>query len=112
VALMQAVLPAVLATLPVRAATGMLDLARRGRLNGLGIRGSTWQSLARGRPTEIAYLNGEIVRLGRKHGIATPINEHLVDLIHEVERTGVFFPPETLQAPAVAAALGHAGGGP
>ncbi|MBK5286882.1 MAG: ketopantoate reductase family protein [Acidimicrobiia bacterium] len=38
--------------------------------------GSSWQSLARGTGTiEAEYLNGEIVRLGRNHGIATPVNE-------------------------------------
>lgn len=38
---------------------------------------STWQSLARGRPLETDYLNGEIVMLGRLHGVATPVNERL-----------------------------------
>jgi 2-dehydropantoate 2-reductase len=37
--------------------------------------GSTWQSLARGQGTvETDYLNGEIVLLGRLHGVATPAN--------------------------------------
>ena len=37
--------------------------------------GSSWQSLARGLPTiETDYLNGEIVMLGRLHGIPTPCN--------------------------------------
>jgi len=40
--------------------------------------GSTWQSLARGATsTEVDWLNGEIVLLGRLHGVATPINELL-----------------------------------
>ena len=40
--------------------------------------GSTWQSLARGAPdTEVDYLNGEIVLLGRLHGVPTPVNEGL-----------------------------------
>jgi 2-dehydropantoate 2-reductase len=40
--------------------------------------GSTWQSLARGTGTvETDYLNGEIVLLGRLHGVATPVNERL-----------------------------------
>ena len=38
--------------------------------------GSTWQSLARGTGrTEADFLNGEIVLLGRVHGIPTPVNE-------------------------------------
>ena len=37
--------------------------------------GSTWQSLARGAATlEGDYLNGEIVLIGRKHGLPTPVN--------------------------------------
>ncbi|WP_414637579.1 rhodanese-like domain-containing protein [Amycolatopsis sp.] len=40
--------------------------------------GSTWQSLARGTGTiEGDFLNGEIVLLGRLHGVATPVNEAL-----------------------------------
>ena len=36
---------------------------------------STWQSLARGTGAlETDYLNGEIVLLGRLHGVPTPIN--------------------------------------
>jgi len=37
--------------------------------------GSSWQSLARGTGSiEADYLNGEIVLLGRLHGIPTPVN--------------------------------------
>jgi 2-dehydropantoate 2-reductase len=39
--------------------------------------GSTWQSLARGKPLETDYLNGEIVLLGRLHGVATPVNARI-----------------------------------
>jgi 2-dehydropantoate 2-reductase len=61
------------------------DRARRGDL--LRIRpidgerrggGSTWQSLQRGLGSvESDYLNGEIVLLGRLHGVPTPVNELL-----------------------------------
>jgi 2-dehydropantoate 2-reductase len=40
--------------------------------------GSSWQSLARGAGSiEADYLNGEIVLLGRLHGLATPVNSVL-----------------------------------
>jgi len=43
--------------------------------------GSTWQSLMRGTgDVETDYLNGEIVRLGREHGIPTPHNALLQEL--------------------------------
>ncbi len=42
--------------------------------------GSTWQSLVRGRPLEVAYLNGTICQLGAQHSIATPWNSALCAL--------------------------------
>ena len=40
--------------------------------------GSTWQSLARGAGSvEGDFLNGEVVLLGRLHGVPTPVNEAL-----------------------------------
>jgi 2-dehydropantoate 2-reductase len=43
--------------------------------------GSSWQSLARGTGSiEAEYLNGEIVLLGRLHGVPTPVNALLQDL--------------------------------
>lgn len=43
--------------------------------------GSTWQSLARGRGVESAYLNGEVVVLGERHGVATPANTLVLERI-------------------------------
>ncbi len=37
-------------------------------------KGSTWQNFAKGTPSEIDFLNGEIVLLGRRHGVPTPLN--------------------------------------
>lgn len=48
---------------------------------------STWQSFARGASSEIDHLNGEIVLLGRRHGVATPVNERLQRLLGS-EHTG------------------------
>jgi 2-dehydropantoate 2-reductase len=46
--------------------------------------GSSWQSLARGLGSiETDYLNGEIVLLGRLHGVPTPANELLQRLARE-----------------------------
>jgi 2-dehydropantoate 2-reductase len=50
--------------------------------------GSTWQSVVRGGSVETAYLNGEIVLLGRLHNIATPVNELLQTVMLEMQRTG------------------------
>ena len=52
--------------------------------------GSTLQSIKRGASTEVDYLNGEIVNLGKKMGIPTPVNSLIVGLVHQVETTGKF----------------------
>ncbi|GAA3001363.1 2-dehydropantoate 2-reductase [Actinokineospora diospyrosa] len=50
---------------------------------------STWQSIVRGTgTTEVDYLNGEVVRLGRLHGVPTPVNEVLLDAARESARLG------------------------
>ncbi len=50
---------------------------------------SMWQDLRFRRPeTEVDYLNGEIVRLGERHGVPTPINWALVAAVRESLRTG------------------------
>jgi 2-dehydropantoate 2-reductase len=51
------------------------------------LRPSTWQDLylRRGR-TEVEYLNGEIVRLGQKHGIATPLNSLRARTVNRMAR--------------------------
>ncbi len=51
--------------------------------------GSSWQSLRRGTGSvESDYLNGEVVRLGREHGVPTPCNELLRRTAAELARTG------------------------
>lgn len=46
---------------------------------------STWQSMARKTgSTEVPYLNGEILLLGRLHGISTPANTVLQDVAQEL----------------------------
>ncbi|NCW76468.1 MAG: 2-dehydropantoate 2-reductase [Oxalobacteraceae bacterium] len=42
---------------------------------------STAQDLARGKPTEIDYLNGYVCRLGHKHHIPTPANQALLTMV-------------------------------
>ncbi|MFF3874823.1 ketopantoate reductase family protein [Streptomyces sp. NPDC001978] len=49
--------------------------------------GSSWQSLTRGTGTiEADYLNGEIVLLGRLHGVPAPLNELLQRLANTFAR--------------------------
>jgi 2-dehydropantoate 2-reductase len=58
--------------------------------------GSTFQSLARGASVEVDYLNGEIVLLGRLHGVPTPVNELLQHATHRASAEGT--PPGSLAA--------------
>ena len=70
------------------------DAARRGDL--LKVRdiggqdrggASTWQSIQRGLGSvETDYLTGEIVLIGRQHGVPTPINTFLQRYVHRVLR--------------------------
>jgi 2-dehydropantoate 2-reductase len=46
------------------------------------------QDVEAGRRTEIDYLNGAVVRLGKVHGIATPFNDVISGLIQARETVG------------------------
>ncbi|GIE04791.1 hypothetical protein Adu01nite_61410 [Paractinoplanes durhamensis] len=49
---------------------------------------STWQSLARSGDSEIEFLNGEIVLLGRLHGVDTPANAAVQARLHRAVAEG------------------------
>lgn len=55
--------------------------------------GSTLQSIRRGQLTEIDFLNGAVVEAATEHGLDAPVNAAIVELVHEVERTGAFVSP-------------------
>ena len=59
------------------------DLDRR--IGGYSNFSSMCQDVVKGKKTEIEFLNGKIVELGKKHGISTPVNETLVGLIRFME---------------------------
>jgi 2-dehydropantoate 2-reductase len=75
------------------------DEEDRERREGMGMRpiegqrragGSTWQSLTRNADSvEADYLNGEIVLLGRLHGVPTPVNALLQEVASRMVRTGL-----------------------
>jgi 2-dehydropantoate 2-reductase len=83
--------------LPLPAASRLLGLLSRS-LGTTPALGSTLQSLRRGEKTEIDYLNGEVVALGERTGTPTPYNAAVVELVHEVEATGVFLTTEEVTA--------------
>jgi 2-dehydropantoate 2-reductase len=83
--------------LPLPAASRLLRLLSQS-LGTTPALGSTLQSVRRGEETEIDYLNGEVVALGRRTGTPTPYNAAVVKLVHEVEVTGTFLTTEEVTA--------------
>jgi 2-dehydropantoate 2-reductase len=48
-------------------------------------RASMAQDVAKGRPTEIDYMNGHVVAQGRERSVPTPVSSAVVEVVHEVE---------------------------
>jgi 2-dehydropantoate 2-reductase len=58
--------------------------------------GSILQSIMRGKLSEIDYINGEFVRLAQENNMTAPLNEILVEMVHQVEVNHRFFSKEDL----------------
>jgi 2-dehydropantoate 2-reductase len=58
--------------------------------------GSILQSIKRNRPSEIDYINGEIVKLAKKNNQQAPLNKKIVELVHRVEKEGFLSEEELL----------------
>ena len=69
-----------LSRMPVGVAVPLYARRVQGVLGSKPAHGSTWQSVQRGQSVETDWLNGEVVRRGAKHGIATPVNARAVEL--------------------------------
>ena len=48
-------------------------------------RSSMLQDVEAGRRTEVDYLNGAVVRMGQRHGVATPVNDAVASLVRARE---------------------------
>lgn len=82
--------------------SNILDLPVEGQAR-LG--GSSWQSLARRSGTiEVDALNGEIVRLGARFAVPTPMNQALTDLSRRA--AAELWPPGRLSLDEIRRALG------
>jgi len=60
--------------------------------------GSTQQSIRKGQPTEVDDLAGAVVAASERLGLHAPVSAGLVDLVHEVERTGAWIAPARVAA--------------
>ncbi|MFO1143079.1 MAG: ketopantoate reductase family protein [Amaricoccus sp.] len=49
------------------------------------LRASMLQDLEKGRDTEINFINGIVCRTGREHGVATPFNDRVVEIVTEAQ---------------------------
>lgn len=76
----------------------LLPLAMSSRLGARPNPGSTLQSIRRGQDTEIDYLNGSVVRAADLAGRSAPINAKMVELVHDVEKSGTFLTPSEVAA--------------
>lgn len=66
----------------------VLPLLMRLRMGAVPNLGSTQQSVRRGQPTEVDFLNGAVVREASVAGLDAPVNRVLTALVHEVEARG------------------------
>ena len=61
-------------------------------------RSSMADDLAKGRKTEIDYLNGEVVALAERLGRRAPVNARLIELVHAAEDGAAPWPGPALRA--------------
>ena len=59
--------------------------------------GSILQSILRGKTSEIDFINGEVVHMATQMRLEAPLNEKMVDMVHQVERTKKFFRIEEIK---------------
>ncbi len=78
-----------LAVMPVEQAAGIINKTLTS-LSKEPLYGSILQSILRKKTSEIDFINGEVVQLASHLRIEAPLNELVVDLVHQVERKGKF----------------------
>ena len=71
----------------------LLPLVMKWRMGSTPNPGSTLQSIRRGQKSEIDFLNGAVVNEAKSVSVPVPVNAMLVQMVHEVERTGNFLSP-------------------
>jgi len=79
-----------LAQMPMEQAAGIMNKTLTG-LSREPLYGSILQSIMRGRLSEVDFINGEIVQLAQHIKMPGILNNKIVDMVHEVERTRRYF---------------------
>ncbi|MDD5097197.1 MAG: 2-dehydropantoate 2-reductase [Candidatus Omnitrophica bacterium] len=86
-----------LTAMPSAAAAGVFSGIMK-NLSREPLYGSILQSIMRDRVSEVDYINGEFVRLAQEHNMYAPLNKILVDMVHQVEKSKVFYTKDILMA--------------
>jgi len=68
----------------------------RGKVGGTESYPSLFQDIIKGRPTEIEWLNGYVIRRGKEAGIPTPANEVILSLVKEIEDGKLRYSPANI----------------
>ncbi|NQU02819.1 MAG: 2-dehydropantoate 2-reductase [Syntrophaceae bacterium] len=63
------------------------------------VKSSSLQSLERGKPTEIDFLNGYISSHGKKQKVPTPVNDRIIEIVKEIEAGTKKVSPENFDDP-------------
>jgi 2-dehydropantoate 2-reductase len=79
-----------MADMPLEQAAGIINKTLTG-LSKEPLYGSILQSLMRARASEIDYINGEVARLADQWEMEAPLNQKVVDMVHQVERRKKYF---------------------
>ncbi|MCA9400490.1 MAG: ketopantoate reductase family protein [Candidatus Omnitrophica bacterium] len=78
-----------LASMPMEQAAGIINKTLT-TLSKEPLYGSILQSIKRKRDSEIDFINGEVVWMAKQMQTTAPLNENVVDIIHEIERSNQF----------------------
>jgi 2-dehydropantoate 2-reductase len=82
-------LPVTILPLALRLPTALVRMVARAQLKiDPEARSSMWEDLTSGRPTEVDYINGEVVALAESCGTTAPLNRRIVTIVHAAERAG------------------------
>lgn len=63
----------------------------------LPAKASMLQDLEKGKPTEVPMINGYVSEVGRKHGIPTPFNDTVVEIVKKIEANELPLSMDNLQ---------------
>ncbi len=85
-----------LAAMPIEQSVGIINKTLTG-LSKEPLYGSILQSIMRGKTSEIDFINGEVVHIAKHLNLSAVLNERIVDMVHEVERTGKYFSKEDVK---------------